>query len=57
MIKTLGTGFNDFYYGKGVKGKVLGTGSMIKNTVEGSLGSVEALTGSLSKGILLMSYD
>jgi hypothetical protein len=40
LAKTVGTGFHDFATGKGIKGKILGTGSLLKNTVEGTFGSV-----------------
>lgn len=57
LVKTIGTGFSDFYNGQGIKGKVIGTGSLLKNTIEGTFGSVQAITASVSKGMLLLSLD
>lgn len=40
-----------------VWGGLQGTGSLVKNTIEGSFGYIQSITGSLSKGILLLSMD
>ena len=63
----LGTGVQDFFYmpieglvkgplelGKGV---IYGTGSLLKNTVQGTFGSASKVFSSISKGILLISND
>jgi len=67
FVNHLGTGVQDFFYkpiegmvhgpfeaGKGV---VTGTGSLLKNTVEGTFGSVSKIFSSLSKGMLFLADD
>ena len=67
FVNHLGTGVQDFFYkpiegmvhgpleaGKGV---VTGTTSLLKNTVEGTFGSVSKIFSSLSKGMLFLADD
>ena len=67
FVNHLGNGVQDFFYkpiegmvhgpfeaGKGV---VAGTGSLLKNTVEGTFGSVSKIFSSLSKSMLFLADD
>lgn len=62
----MGTGFTDFvdkpqqgYRDGGGKealyGVAIGTGSLLKNTIEGSFGFMQSLSEGFSKGVLLLS--
>ena len=67
LINNLGTGVFDVFYepfqgavdgplsaGKGV---LKGTGSLLKNTVEGTFGTVSKLTGSINTGLHMLTAD
>ncbi len=49
-------GYNDGVTGV-MRGALFGTGSLFKNTIEGSFGSIQAISGSVSKSLLLLSAD
>lgn len=57
LVKTIGRGVSEIKHGVGVTGKLKGTGILVKNSFEGVLGYITSLTGSLSKGCLLLSFD
>eukprot|EP00347_Sterkiella_histriomuscorum_P018285 403346093 len=67
LFRTIGAGLNDFIHKplenrdqgalQVIKGGLIGTGSLLKNTIEGSFGYIQSMTGSVSKGLLLMSMD
>ena len=67
FVNHLGNGVQDFFYmpiegavkgpleaGKGI---VMGTSSLIKNTVQGTFGSASKVFSTMSKGLLLLSTD
>lgn len=67
FVNHLGTGVQDFFYEpykgiingpiEAVSGMATGTKSLIKNTVEGTFGSVSKMFSSLSKGMLFIADD
>jgi len=67
FLNTLGTGVKDFYYEpvngfmrgprEGAHGLVRGTGSLVKNTFVGSVGSLGKISSSLSAGMLAITGD
>ena len=67
LIDTLGSGFKDFYYEpangfkKGVKegsiGFMVGTGSLVRNTVGGTIGSVGKISSSIGSALLYLTGD
>lgn len=67
FIDTLGTGFNDFYYEpangfkrsykEGSMGLVKGTGSLIRNTVGGTIGSIGKVSSSIGSALLYLTGD
>lgn len=57
LVKTIGKGVSEIAHGEGVTGKIKGTGILFKSSLEGVLGYLTSLTGSLSKGFLLLSFD
>lgn len=67
FVSHLGTGVQDFFY-KPIEGMVKGpldagkgflegTGSLLKNTVQGTFGSASKLLSSVSKGLLFFTDD
>ena len=67
FVNHLGTGVQDFFYMpingivkgplEGGKGIVMGTRSLIKNTVQGTFGSASKVLSSVSNGLLLITND
>lgn len=67
LFNNLGTGFADLFYepAQGMingplsagKGLIKGAGSLLKNTVEGTFGSVSKFTGSISSGLTVLTHD
>ena len=67
LVKTVGTGLNDFVnepingfkqgIRKGGLGILKGTGSLMKNTTEGTFGTISNFSSSISKGILIFTRD
>jgi vacuolar protein sorting-associated protein 13A/C len=67
LFNNLGTGFADLFYepAQGMikgplsagKGLIRGAGSLLKNTVEGTFGSVSKFTGSISSGLTALTHD
>jgi len=67
LLNNLGTGFVDLFYepAQGAihgpisagKGLLRGAGSLLKNTVQGTFGSVSKLTSSISTGLTILSQD
>jgi len=68
FARIMGKGFKDFVYDprdgyidSGAKGMFVGaakgSGSLLKNTFEGTFGFIESISEGFSKGLLLLSYD
>jgi len=67
LANSFGTGFKEFFKKpvegfvegplEGANGILEGTGSLFKNTVQGTFGSASSIFGSLSKGLLVVSGD
>ena len=67
FVNHLGTGVQDFFYKpiegivkgplEGGKGLIEGTGSLLKNTVQGTFGSASKMLSSVSKGLLFFTDD
>lgn len=67
LVNNLGTGFVDLFYepAQGAihgpisagKGLIKGAGSLIKNTVQGTFGSVSKLTNSFATGLTVLTQD
>ena len=67
LANNVSSGIKDFFYKpiegfvegpiEGGKGIVMGTGSLVKNTVQGTFGSTSSIFSSLSKGVLFLSND
>jgi vacuolar protein sorting-associated protein 13A/C len=65
LFTNLGTGVKDLFYEpvsgatngplSMTKGVLKGTGSFVKNTVEGTFGTVSKLTGSMATGLTMIS--
>jgi len=65
FVNSLGTGVDEFFYHprqgfvkgpiQGGIGIIRGTGSLVKNTVIGTIGSASKIVSSLSKGLLVLS--
>lgn len=63
----MGTGVHEFFYLpiegivkgplEGGKGLVMGTQSLVKNTVQGTFGSASKVLSSMSKGLLMITND
>eukprot|EP00347_Sterkiella_histriomuscorum_P000566 403375355 len=67
FVNALGTGVQDFFYQprqgfvkgpiQGGIGIIKGTGSLVKNTLIGTIGSASKMVSSVSKGLLVLSND
>lgn len=67
FIDTVGTGFKDFYYepANGFKksyrdggyGMMKGTGSLLRNTVGGTIGSIGKVSHSIGSALLFLAGD
>ena len=67
LANNVSSGIKDFFYKpiegfvegpiEGGKGIVMGTGSLVKNTVQGTFGSTSSIFSSLSKGVLFLTND
>jgi vacuolar protein sorting-associated protein 13A/C len=67
LVKSLGTGVKDFFQKPvqgmlkgpldGAKGLFIGTKSLVKNTVGGTLNTVSKITSGFSKEILILAHD
>ena len=67
FVNALGTGVQDFFYQpqqgfikgplQGGIGIIKGTGSLVKNTFIGTIGSASKMVSSVSKGLLVLSND
>lgn len=68
FVNSLGTGVQDFFYEPrqgylkggalhGGLGILKGTGSLVKNTFIGTIGSASKLVSTVSKGLLLINND